>query len=152
MQMNKQGTFSSGMYSCSMRGTVIATTEHQWPYWSYQNVQLRKMQMTALRLLCTFLIYPPLMHKQNDYDITKWCQNHVLPLFSGKGTVHAQESHTDLPVHPPVSLLTIFHSYAQTMSSFPYPEFWASDTLLQVFWCALISEFKIYSNTICTAT
>ena len=65
------------------------------------------------------------MHEQNICDITKWCQNHLLPLFSGKGTEHVQENHTDFPAHLLVSPLTKFYSYAWMMSSIPYLEFQA---------------------------
>ena len=94
--------------------------------------------------LMHFPYIPPLMHKQDNCNVTKWCQNHLLPLFSGKGTAHEQKNCTDLPAHLLVSPLTIFDSYTWTMSLVPYPEFWACDTLSQVFQCTLILQPKIY--------
>ena len=49
------------------------------------------------------------------------------PIFSGKSIAHVQERCTDLPAHPPASPPTIFYCYAQTMSSFLNPKFWACD-------------------------
>ena len=42
-----------------MKGTVIAATEHWWPFWKLPECSALKTQMTAPRLLHIFLIYPP---------------------------------------------------------------------------------------------
>ena len=36
----------------------MATTEHQWPYLKLPECSALKTQMTALRLLHAFLLYP----------------------------------------------------------------------------------------------
>ena len=129
------------MYSWSTRGTVIATTECQWPYWKLPERSALKNPDNSPEALACFPYIPPLIHEQSICDITKWCQNHLLPLFSRKGTAHVQESHTDLPAHPLASLPTIFYSYTWAMLSFLYPEFWAcgiytSDnlTITNIYW------------------
>ena len=134
---------SSRMYSCSMRGTVIATTEHRWPYCKLPECSAWKTRWQPWGS-CMLSLYTPLMYEQDNCDITKWHQNHLLPFFSRKGTAHVQKKCTDLPVHLAASPPTIFYSYAWTMSSVPYPKFQACDSLPQVFWCALIPEPKIY--------
>ena len=80
------------------------------------------------------------MHEPSSCDITKWHQNHLLPLFSGKSIVHVQESCTDLPVHLPASLPTIFYHYAWTMLSFLYPKFWACDIYT---YCLLVNDYTL---------
>ena len=49
---------STGIYSCSMRGTNIAKVEGQWCASNWPNHSVPETQMTASRLLCTFLLYP----------------------------------------------------------------------------------------------
>ena len=141
--MNKQGTLFFWNVLLIHERTIIAATECWWPYWKLPECSALKTQTTAPRLLHTFLIYPPLMHKQSSSDITKWHQNHLLPLFSGKGTVHVQESYNDLPAHLSASPLTIFYSYTWTMSSFPYPEFWACDIYID-----FLSNLNFFINFI----
>ena len=59
MQMNKQGAhISTGIYSCSMRGTNIAREEGQWPPSNWPNSPVPETQTTALRLLHASLLYP----------------------------------------------------------------------------------------------
>ena len=67
-----------------MRDTIIATTECQWPYSKLPECSALKTQMTSPRLLCTFLLYPSLMHEPSGCDIAKWCQNCLLPFSMGK--------------------------------------------------------------------
>ena len=142
MQMNKQGTI--------FFWNVLLIHERHCN--SYYIVPVAFLEVTRMissknpdnspKALACFPYIPPLMHEQSGCDITKWCENHLLPLFSRKGTVHVQESCTDLPVYPPASPLTIFYSYIWTMSSFPYPKFWACGTLPQVIWCTLHQSLK----------
>ena len=47
--------------------------------------------------------------------------------------MHVQERCTNLPAHPLVSPPTISYSYAQTIPSFPYPEFQACDTHTHIY-------------------
>ena len=89
---------STGIYSCSVRGTDTAKVEGQWPPSNWPNHSVPKAQMTALRLLHTFLLYPipkctswAIMMSLNDVRII--CS----PISAGKNTVHAQGNHQDLP-------------------------------------------------------
>ena len=66
------------------------------------------------------------------------------PPFSGKGTVHVEESHTDPPAHPPASLLTISTAMHKPCHHFHIPNFKLVTLSPQVFQFALIPEPKIY--------
>ena len=50
--------FPGRMYSSSMRGTEVAATEGQWLHSKLPECSAPKTEMTALRLMCTLLIYP----------------------------------------------------------------------------------------------
>ena len=49
---------STGIYSCTTRSTNIAKVEGWWPPSSWPNRSVPETQMTAPRLLHTFLLYP----------------------------------------------------------------------------------------------
>ena len=123
--------FPVGMYSCSMRGTKVATTEGQWFLITLPECSAPKTQTIALRLVHGLLIYPPtlcisitFMTSLNDIMIV------CFPSLGGKNTAHVQESHAGSSAHPPASPLTNFnvsYSYAQTSLSILYPKFQACD-------------------------
>ena len=145
MQMNKQGT--------QFYWNILLLHERHWYSWSrglvasYQLTQpfsSRNPDNSSKALACFPFISYPQMHEQSNYDVTKWCQNHLLSHFSGKSTVHAQGYCQDLPAPAPAPLPTIFFHYARTLSCFPQPIFQACDTLPQVFWCTLVPEPQIY--------
>ena len=98
-----------------MRGTETAVTEGWWPPSNWPKYSVPKTQMTALMLVCAFLIYPPPRYMSKCCDVIKRCHNHLLPSFSRKSTVHVQGNCHDLPVHPPASPLTISHCHAWTI-------------------------------------
>ena len=67
-------------------------------------------------------------------------------LFQQESSVHVQESYAISPAHPMASPLTVFYSYPPTISSIPYPEFWASDTLPRYFGAPLYQSQKFIKN------
>ena len=75
---------SSWIYSCSTRGTNIAKVEGWWLD-NRPNHSVPDTQTTALRLVCTLLIYfPPPKSMWDHCDITLWHHNHLLYSFGGK--------------------------------------------------------------------
>ena len=132
---------SSRIYSCSTRGTDIARVEGQWLN-KGPNHSVPETKMTALRLELAFLIYfpPPIAQ-----DITVW----------SSALLFLWENHCPCAEEMPLFFATSagitakipsYYRYTWTISSFPYPEFCACDTLPQIFWCTLIPEPWIYSQ------
>ena len=80
--------------------------------------------------------YP--MHKHNIWDITKWHHNHLLPSFGGQSTAHVQERHNGLPVHSPVSSLTVSYSFIWTISSILYPKLGACFIYIYIYILELV--------------
>ena len=67
---------STGIYSCSTKGTNIAEVEGQWPPSNWPNHSVSETQMTAPRLLHVFSLYPipkctsrVIMMSLNDFRI-----------------------------------------------------------------------------------
>ena len=54
-----------------MRGTIIATTEHQWPYSKLPECSAPKNPDNSPEGLAHFPLYPILNAQANGYDITK---------------------------------------------------------------------------------
>ena len=63
----KKAHFSSGMYSCSTRGTVIAATECWWPYWKLPECSTQKNPDNSSEALAHFPYIPSL-----------WCMSKVV--------------------------------------------------------------------------
>ena len=72
---------STWIYFYSTRGTKTAKVEGQWPPSNWLKYSVPKTQMTAWRFVHAFLIYHPPKCMSKHCDITKWCHDHLLPLF-----------------------------------------------------------------------
>ena len=135
---------STGIYSCSTRGTDTAKAEDWWPPSNWPNYSVPETQMTAPRLLHAFLLYPiPKCMSWAIMTSLNYVRIVCSPISVWKALHMFREIariHLHLCQHPH----WLFSSTTQEPCHvFHNPNF-ETVTLPQVFWCTLIPKPWIY--------